>query len=88
MKVDNQCSKAACIVISFVMSDKSTFGGEPPKSYSCYFALPKKGILMSPKNLATHEVFAFNEMIPSTEDVSGLENTYERRKAIAPAIRP
>nr|WP_294506431.1 hypothetical protein [uncultured Rhodopila sp.] len=76
-------SRAACIVISFVMSDRSTFGGEPPRSYSCYFMPPRKGILMAPRHLATYELFALNEMIPSTEDVSGLENTYERRTPVA-----
>lgn len=67
-------SIAACVVISFVISDRSTLGGEPPRSYSCYFMPPRKGILMRPIHLATYERLALNEMIPSTEDVSGLEN--------------
>nr|WP_294545340.1 hypothetical protein [uncultured Rhodopila sp.] len=67
-------SIAACVVISFVISDRSTLDGEPPRSYSCYFMPPRKGILMRPIHLATYERLALNEMIPSTEDVSGLEN--------------
>jgi hypothetical protein len=79
-------SVVACITISFVMSDRSTFGGEPSRSYSCYFALldmKRNGILMSPRHLAMYELLALNEMIPPAEDVSDLENTYERRTPIA-----
>jgi hypothetical protein len=90
-QVSQPSSKVACIAISFVFSDRSTFGGEPPRSYSCYFALLNmitNGILMSARHLTTYEVLAHNEMIPSAEDLSDLENEYERRSSIAMPATP
>jgi len=77
-------SRAACVAISFVMSERVAFGGEPPRSYSCYFMLlnlnGRAGVLMRPKRLEEYECLALNELIPHAEDVSDLENIYERRR--------
>jgi hypothetical protein len=84
-------SRTACVAVSFVMSERSALGGEPPRSYSCYLApldlTGGNGILMRPRHLATYQCLALNETIPLTEDVSDLENRYERRTTIARTVK-
>jgi len=77
-------TQAACLGISFVVSQNSCRDGEPTNSYSCYFTklttianLP--GIRMTPDWLPNYDCLAKDKIVPPKYDVSDCENVFARR---------
>jgi hypothetical protein len=75
---------AACIGVSVVVSKNSCLGGEPPNSYSCYFAklgtlTDRQGMGMRLRQLSSYHCLAENKLVPSNYDISDCENVFQRR---------
>jgi hypothetical protein len=79
---------AACIGVSVVVSQNSCLGGEPPNSYSCYFAklgqlTDRQGMGMRVRQLSSYRCLAENKFVPSDHDISDCENVFQRRAPTA-----